>query len=443
MPCIHCGTFEPETHWRERDLATLPSLPDPRSARVVEAMDEMLFVFCKPGDRLLSARRMNDVHVGYLNALGFSFKPSTFDIYPADHANGKSPSNLFAWIEEQANDSDLAAFLPPMAELEPFAVVPGVAELVRRYGLNAEFPSQKIIRRVNTKSYSLHIRDVLGIQNVGILVESLSAFRNHGNRLLASGPYLVKDDYGVSGKGNQIVTQPSTLERLASYLAKQENKGQRVRFVLEPYLPKKLDFSCQFRISPNGSFTLISVQHLYNDGLAFGMSCSPGEDLLAKLDEADYFKLMERIGNELFAEGYFGDVCVDSMLLQDDTLSPIVEINARKSMSLIKHEMDNYLGSQARSGVLTSITASHDGAVNFADLLSLLQEKNLLFEKDNDAGILPLSSATLFPTGALSSEIDFRGRLYIEVVGATAEQRSALLAALAFEMGQVGFRVRS
>ena len=442
-PSIHCGTFEPENHWRESDLAILPSLPDPRSMRVIEAMDEMLFVFCKPGDRLLSARKMNADHFSYLNNLGFCFQSSNFDIYPTDYPTGKSPANLFTSIERQTEDSDLAAFLSAGAQLEPFAVVPGITEMVSRYSLNSEFPSQQIIRHVNTKSYSLHVRDALEIENIGVVVESLSALRDCGSRMLASGPFLIKDEYGVSGKGNQIVTQASTLERIAGYLARQIDAGKRMRFVLEPYLAKQLDFSCQFHVGQDGTFTFISVQQLFNDGLAFGMSCSPGDDLVAKLEEAGYFSLMERVGKELSAAEYFGHVCVDSMLLQDDRLAPIVEINARKSMSLIKHAMDGYLGNQGQSGVLTSVTASHHGSMNFADFLSLLREKHLLYEAGENAGILPLSSGTLFSPGAISEGTDLRGRLYMEVVGAVAEQRTALLATLTAEMGQAGFRVKN
>ena len=442
MLSVHCGAFEPETHWREKDLATLPSVPDPRSARVIEAMDELLFVFCRPGDKLLTARRMNEAHVRYLNTLGFDFLPSTFDVCPAGQSHGRSATNLFSAIAEQSDDRPLAAFIRSAVHLKPFAIVPGVIELAQRYGMDSQFPSQEIIRWVNTKSYSLHVRDVLGLPNVGISVEDTQAFQEHGSRLLARGPYLVKDDYGVSGKGNQIVTQASTIDRLADYLRRQEKEGKHIRFVLEPLLPKKLDLSCQFHLSRDGLFRFISVQHLVNEGLAFGMSCSPTSDLLATLEGAGYFPLMEQVAKELYSEGYFGDVCVDSMLLKDGTLSPLVEINARKSMSLIKHEMDIYLNARSQSGILTSITASHDGVMSFGNLLDLLHEHELLFEPDRDVGILPLSATTLFPASTSPEERNVRGRIYVEAVSVTPEQRLSLLASLASEMRRNGFRVR-
>lgn len=439
-PRVYCGSFESENHWREDDLATLPSLPDPKSSRVVEAMDELMSVFCNAEDRLLTARRMNDAHVEYLNAIGFRFTQNTFDILSESEQHSTVPLNLFAFIRDAPCNSKVQAFLPQKAELEPFAVVPGVAEVTSRYGLDSVFPSQDVIRRVNTKSYSLHMRDLLGIRNVGVTVESAPSLLECGIKMLANGPFLIKDDYGVSGKGNLLVSQRSTLQRIVDFLLKQH---KRVKFILEPLLQKDIDFSCQFHISQSGSVTIISVQHLENDGLAFGMSSTPSKDLLAKLDDVAYFALMECIGREMHVAGYFGDVCVDSMLLADGTVWPLVEINARRSMSLIKNALDGHLAKHGRVGSLTSITASHQGEIAFDDFLRVLREHGLLFEENKRAGILPLSCGTLFPAFSMHAGETFRGRLYFGVVSDSIEERAKLITSLAPVMKQSGLRVKN
>ncbi len=400
-------------------------------------MDELLFALCSPQDRVLTTRRMNDSHVEYLNAIGFQFERNRFDLVPALRARGRS--NPYESLEERDIDGQLTDFLSVADELEPFAVVSGIAGVAQRYGLCSTFPAEDAVQRINTKSYCLEVREVVGIGNVGLLVDSVEALLREGTALLVSGPFLIKDDYGVSGKGNQIITQQGSLERIAQYLSGQVQQGKHVRFVLEPYLAKKLDFSCQFQVGKDGSFHLISVQHLVNDGLAFGMSTSPGADLLAKLESEEYFRQMEEIGKKLYADGYFGHVCVDSMWLQDGSLIPLVEINARRSMSLIKHAMDQHLAREGKTGSLTSIAAAHDGSIGFTDLLHALRQSGLLFEAGQGAGIIPLTSGTLFPE---SSQGKVRGRLYVEVVYEAVEQRSALLADLTTAMQQSGFQVR-
>ena len=176
-------------------------------------------------------------------------------------------------VEEQVAER-LEAFCPAGARLEPFAVLPGTAEVAKRYGLSGVFPSQDVIRAVNTKGYSLRMRDRLGIENVGVMVEDVASLLERGSVLLEHGPLLVKDDYGVSGKGNQLIETHRTLQRIAKHLSAQVAAGKRVRFILEPYLRKRSDFSCQFRINDDGRVAVISVQELVNNGLAFGASCS-------------------------------------------------------------------------------------------------------------------------------------------------------------------------
>ena len=147
--------------------------------------------------------------------------------------------------------------------------------------------------------------------------------------------------------------------------AAQAAAGKRVRFVLEPFLRKALDFSCQFRIEDDGQVTVISVQELVNNGLAFGASCSARPEFLDRLERDGYFQLIEQIGSLMYADGYWGDVCVDSMILEDGALAPLVEINARKSMSLIKHA-DGPVPAEARAeGCLTYVSAVNDGSSDF------------------------------------------------------------------------------
>ena len=401
MPRVYCGTFEAETYWREADLAKLPSLPDKNASRVVEAMDEMMFAFCEPGDGVLTAKCMNDAHADYLHAIGFQFNRNRFDLSPIDEKGTVDETEIAPTIFQRMVGEQLAerleVFCPAGARLEPFAVLPGTAEVAKRYGLSGVFPSQDVVRAVNTKAYSLRMRDRLGIENLGVTVEDVASLLDRGSELLQHGPILVKDDYGVSGKGNQLTETHRTLQRIARHLSAQAAAGKRVKFILEPYLRKRSDFSCQFRIEDDGQVTVISVQVLVNNGLAFGTSCSAEPDFLDRLERDGYFRLIEQIGSLMFADGYWGDVCVDSMILHEGELAPLVEINARKSMSLIKHAIDHHLKRPHRMGCLTYISAVNDQTSDFSGLLEVLEKEDLLFSTECNLGILPLTSGTMYP----------------------------------------------
>jgi hypothetical protein len=445
IPRIFCGTFEAEAYWREPDIARLPSLPDRSSSRIVEAMDEMLFAFCDPGESVLTAKQMNDAHVDYLHAAGFQFRHNHFDLSPPDDERGADgaelPPSVFQRMREGRLSNRLEAFFAGGGRLEPFAVLPGTTEVANRFRLAGRFPSQDVIRLVNTKSYSLRMRERIGVLNVGVIVDDVASMLDAASKLLQAGPFLIKDDYGVSGKGNLLIETERTLQRIARYLSEQTANGRRVRFILEPYLPKSSDFSCQFRVEAGGSVTVFCVQELINIGLAFGTACTARPEFLATLERDNYFELIEKIGQFMYQDGYCGDVCVDSMILQGGQLAPLVEINARKSMSLIKHAMDRHLKKMGRRGCLTQISAVNDRATSFSGLLELLDRENVLFTAERESGILPLTAGTMYPRSATAPLKPVRGRLYIEAVCESPEKQDDLLKLIGPVMERAGLRM--
>jgi len=443
---IFCGTFEAEAYWRETDLARLPSLMDRNASRVVEAMDEMLFAFCDASDCLVTARRMDDAHTEYLHAIGFAFHRNQFDLVGSadedtSEAGGTSAPSIFQRMDDERFSQQLAAFLPEGARLEPFAVLPGASQVAQRYGLAAAFPPQEVIRRVNTKGYALEMRERLEIPNPGVVVEEVRSLSETGAALLCRGPFMVKDDYGVSGKGNQVIETARALQRIVRYVAGQVSSGKRVRFVLEPYLAKRSDFSCQFRIEEGGDVTVISVQELLNNGLAFGASCSASPELLEMLDRVGYLNLIERMGSLMHADGYHGDVCVDSMILQAGELAPLVEINARKSMSLIKHAVDRYLATYGRLGRLSYVSTVNHGRIDFPGVLELLDREELLFTANRASGVLPLTSRTMCVGETARAEEPNRGKLYLTTVSKTPEEHGSVMGALERVLEKCGVRV--
>ena len=217
----------------------------------------MLFAFCGPGDTVLTAKCMDDAHADYLHAIGFQFNRNRFDLSPLDDEGGVDETEIAPTIFQRMVEDPVAerleVFCPAGARLEPFAVLPGTAEVAKRYGLSGRFPSQDVIRTVNTKSYSLRMRDRLGIDNVGVTVGDVASLLDRGSELLRARTdpregRLWSIRQGESADRNA----PHCCNELPSTCHAQGAAGKRVRFVLEPYLRKRSDFSCQFRIDDDG-----------------------------------------------------------------------------------------------------------------------------------------------------------------------------------------------
>ncbi len=388
-------------------MAVLPSIPDAGAVSIVQAMDEMLFVFCGSDDILLTRGGMDKAQLDYLRSLGHSFSTNLCPLTGESETSGTLDGlNVFELLGRLEPEGTAGSLIPEGAVLEPFAVLPGTQHAARRHRMSTHLPDEQTVRKVNTKTYSITMRDRLSLPNVGIAVSGVTEMLQTGQQLLERGSFLIKDEYGVSGKGNQLVDNERTLRRLAGYLESGRNKDRTIRFVLEPYLDRETDFSCQFNIDPEGEISILSVQQLVNNGFAFGESHSPGPMLLEKLERESYWELMHNIGKELYADGYHGDVCVDSMLLRDGTLAPLVEINARKSMSLIKHQVDRLIHQERMQTCLIQIPLISKGDALYGDLLQRLEQEGVLFTPASGEGVIPLSAGTLRPAGSR------KGKLY-------------------------------
>jgi len=411
---VHCGVFDVEQSWRDADLSKLPGFASPENERIVTVMDELLFVFCRPEDRLLTRKKMDPAHVQYLHAIGYSFAFNAFDVEKVFRPRDRHLFRLLDEEEDPDADPRLEAFLPSGAELEPFAAVDELSSVCARFGLIASTPSMDIVRRVNTKTYSAEMRERLGLRNIATVVHGSEQLLSIGRRALADGAILLKDDFGVSGRGNLRVDSADTLERVAAYVAQQESRGRHTRFVMEPYLDRIGDFSCQLHIGDRGETRIVSVQRLANAEFAYQQSVTPDPAFIERLRGERYFDTMHRLAAELHRDGYYGHVCVDSMILRGGELVPIVEINARKSMSLIKHQVDAKVQDDRIQGSMRYYSLNlSDPNLAFEDVLAELEKREILYDPRRNAGAIPLTANTL--TINRNPERPYRGRLYVYI----------------------------
>ncbi|WP_127529572.1 hypothetical protein [Paenibacillus kobensis] len=415
------GTFDAERFWRDPNLAKLPSFPDLEMENIVMAMDELLFPFCEAQDVLITRYQMNVYHKAYLHSIGFKFMSNSADLERPEGGNAGRNANIFDLITSSDRIGDADPQWLDGARLSPFAVIPGADRAAARYGLKQDFPDVETVRTVNSKLYSTELNRRLGLRSDSQTVYSHEELLANGLALLSQGPFLIKDEFGVSGKGNLLIESEAILRRVTSYLGDQYSKGKVVRFIIEPFLHKELDFSCQFHIDPDGTYRHISVQKLVNYNFAYQGSFTADDRLLQLLQEAEYFEVMKQVARELYLAGYYGDVCVDSMLLTDGRIVPIVEVNARRSMSLIKHYVDRYLDKHSATGSMTHVTVQFSCDVTYDQLLETLDREGVLYKPDRGFGILPLSANTLLINKAVSERKGIRnkqvkGRLYYSLI---------------------------
>lgn len=477
------GTFDPETRWRDSNLTRLPAMPDKDREAIVLCMDELLFPFCGPQDVMYSRCRIDPALYEYLNGLHFSFQTR----YLYDLCNEKMPlpapdvfkQCMFRLAADQAQhftsenrvlqtaDSDYGqntflpdsvAFMNPAGDLHhsqskdvdesthatyilsPYAITADTLAYLNTAEPFGPLPDLGTVVRVNSKLYSNQLLNRMGEKSYGIEANSAAEIEAAGNILLKRGPYLLKDPFGVSGKGNLLIESETIHRMIAKHLRAQEFVGMRTHFLLEPLLLKKTDFSSHWFIQEDGKTEFISIQRMMNHQQNYSGSIQADEDLIRFLEGSSYFTVMDKALRLLTKDGYHGFVCIDSMILMDDEIVPIVEINARKSMGLINSYLDKHWEAYGQTGWLTFLSLGLPEGFTFGKLLQGLGDSGLLVTAPGNYGIVPLSSNTvmvneILTRGPVAEGIQTRrdmpkGRLYVSVLGRDNGHRSKLIESL-------------
>ncbi|NMM50965.1 hypothetical protein [Paenibacillus aquistagni] len=436
-PSLVLGNFNAEAFWRPADLAQLPSLPSRYEHSVAGAMDELLFILCQGKGAVLTALSMNKTQHRYLHELGFDF----MNLSVQEHLSQNKSADLDLF-HTLAEPSSAALCEPLLARLPllPYAILPSTDAFAAQYGAAEKLPHSSIVAKVNSKIYSHDLAKELGGFAPGEAVYSAQTLLEAGAHYLQGQDRIViKDPYGVSGKGNLVVDSIQMLNRIAQYVERQQHSGKHVQFLIEPWLCKANDFSCQLYVDDIGMISIDSIQFMDNRGQNYGGSYEAEPVMTAMLEQNGYLDTMKEVARALYKEGYYGPICVDSMLLEDQTLVPIVEINARHSMGCLNDRLNRRLKQYGQQAMLLSLElripewGKEENA--YERLLEQLHASGLLFGTASEDGILPLSANTLLDPRGIHSQ----GRWYVAIVTSSPLERERWRQKLLAQLASIGF----
>lgn len=426
---ILIGEFNSEKYWKDDGYGKLPEVQDKNSYNVIRSMDEILFPMAKSKDLLITKYKFNPFLKDYLEKIGFDFLCTNKNIEA--HKLSKEDSIFKILYENLSLFNNIVPCDVKNMELAPYSIIEYCNELACSLNLKYNGCSCKIVKAVNSKVYSQKVSKDLNLKYFGEVITSHKELT-----LLAQNPkfnngLLIKDPYGVSGKGNMLLNSKVLVKRISKHLKSQEDKGLKTLFVVEPFLQKEIDFSCGFNISKEGKLTIISVQKMINSNFSYLGSITAEKDFIDYLDKNNYFFTIENIAKRLHEDGYFGDVCIDSMVLVNGDIVPIIEINCRKSMGFINYYLDEYLKKYDLKGCLCFFNLGYKKDLTFEKLFETLKNKELIFYPNSPGGLIPISSNTLFINRYLDGGQEegkiYKGRFYMCIISNGIEDRMIML----------------
>src|SRR5690242_16428016 len=249
-PLVLLGNFEVEHEWAAGEIG-LPRVGGAARSAVVQRMDELAILLGTAGDVVLLKHEPDDEYLAYLAEFGFAL-PRVLTPRTADPAR--------TLTEDVLSDMDLVAALTGLAprgyRLAPHGVSAPEEWLSADTGIPLAAPPAAVCKRVNSKVYSRQLATSCDLaQPAGRACETIHDVRDAFDwARTVAGPVVVKDAYGVSGKGLLVVHDKRRLDQLWRLIDRScERAGHdRVGLVVEEWLDRRLDLNYQFTVDHSG-----------------------------------------------------------------------------------------------------------------------------------------------------------------------------------------------
>lgn len=331
-PLVFLGNFEVEDQWAEGE-AGLPRTGFRSSAAVVNRMDEFAVLLAGAGDHVVLKAAPDEAYLAHLDELGVAL-PRVLTVADNDPEQTVTRDAL----ADPALLATLGELAGRGAMLSPHGTSVLEEKLAQRSGLPLASPPAALCKAVNSKIYSRRVADDAGLRQVAgwtadTLAELESAVEEARSLLTFGRRVVVKDAFGVSGKGIAVIENGERLDRLHGMIRRRAAKSgdDRVSLLIEEWVDKRADLNYQFTVARDGSVHFDFVKEAITEG-----GVHKGHRIPAGLDErqtGEVEKSARVLGERLAADGFHGVVGVDAMVDPDGRLYPVIEINARNNMS--------------------------------------------------------------------------------------------------------------
>jgi D-alanine-D-alanine ligase-like ATP-grasp enzyme len=397
---VFVNNFEVERTWAVGE-PKLPGAGIAFAGATVNRMEEMGTLLADAGDVVVLKAAMDDEFAGYLGRLGAAAGRTL----AAEHSD---PDRT---VTEDALDSPLLldrlrALADGRTYLMPLGISVAEEQLAKETGLPLAGTTAQTCKAVNGKIFSRQLVERVGLREVpGRIVHTVGELRSALTELLADGGrVVVKESLGVSGRGMVVVSDQRGASRLLR-LIERRGPDARANLVVEKWIEHAQDLNYQFVVSRGGNVRFETVKAaVLRDGVHQGHRF-PVE--LPPTAAAELAEAVRKIGEALFAEGYFGLVGVDAMLSPDGTLYPCLEINARFNMSTYQSRIAERFIPDGAHAIAATFGLRPSRVHTFGEVAEALGE--LLFDDGDTTGVLINNYATL---NAAATDGGFHGRLY-------------------------------
>jgi D-alanine-D-alanine ligase-like ATP-grasp enzyme len=402
----------------------------PASAALVRRMEELGATLAGPRDVLLLSAPLDEDFQAYTRARDWGLPT----VLVPERAAGTT-STAQAVLDSPVLLAELARLAEEGAWLMPMGTSPLEQRVAEVTGLRLAVPDSATFERVNSKIYGRRLAAGAGLREVpGECCESAGqlaeALLSRYPAIAEGRAVVVKDAYGVSGKGIVVVEDERRLDQLVRMVTRRaERTGDpRLAVVVEEWADKAVDLNYHFTVDRDGSVRFDFVKEAITD-----RGVHKGHRIPARISPAHHAEIVrcaELLGGRLAADGFYGVVGVDAIVTAGGGLLPVLEINARNNMSTYQTGLQEAFMDADKVGMARQYDLALTGDVGFAATRDRLGD--LLFTVENGHGLLVNNFATV--NAAATQRQDGRsygGRLYGLLIAGSDQELTDLDQAVA------------
>lgn len=210
-------------------------------------------------------------------------------------------------------------------------------------GATCDSPDLAVVKNVNSRKFHNLISERLGIGvSRTVYFDSCNSYLDHLNSI-DNFPVVVKPSFSGSGFGFKFIRNKDDGKNIIKDIEYLMNHGG---ITVEPWCTRIHDFSSSININNNGNLSPIRHQRSFSSkyGTFVGIYISPSDPVIMKYQRIQESAVINT-AIELHKQGYFGPAGFDSFSYVDrygnEKVAPVIEINARHSMSDVAHALRN------------------------------------------------------------------------------------------------------
>lgn len=326
-----------ENLWDNEKESILPQMANKSNLGVVNRTEQICAMLADSEDILILREPLPDIVVDSMKGLGQKL-PTILNPKSFEGDDNLTISELIL------RDNDLMEKLKSFGAenieiktfLVPYAVTHIEEEISMQTGCPILGPTSDIASWVNSKVNSRIFAQDIGFpvtegyicKNVLEVKEAIFKLRESGVNKIA-----IKEAYGASGKGFFILESEKSFEFFMNLLSKKKNETKKINVIVEKWHNTIMDINFQVYISLDGTINYIPPKAQIIEAGIYTGSEFPINNYLSDTQIDYYEKAAFRIGEELYKKGYRGIASIDSIIIEDGTIIPIIEINGRFTLS--------------------------------------------------------------------------------------------------------------